>query len=352
MLTRRTLLGASSLALLVGCTDPGDPLPDPTSSTSEAAGDVCLSGLPAAVGAGIPQMSGGANPSPVALSPDGSRLASATVIDGSVGIHVWDTASGQITHRFSDHVVRGTPLWDSTGRLVHLMHNAAVIIDLDEDVVSHIVLGHAEVEVEDSGTLTANHLTIAPGSDEVASLGEDGTLRLFDVVGCSSGPVLEVGNRASQAVLTGSHLLVDSGDGVRVLAPDSGDVVATLADGSSRAPMIASPDATFVLVGTPGTERITAFSTSDWQPVRGFRDNHAFQLAISPDGSLFASFGTQPHVVLHRVVDGSSERHDLPSATGGVVLSADGRMFTSHAVEGILEWALGSTTPPVGFQRP
>lgn len=46
------------------------------------------------------------------------------------------------------------------------MHNAAVVIDLDAGVVTHLPLGHAEVEAEDSGTLTASHLALAPGSGE------------------------------------------------------------------------------------------------------------------------------------------------------------------------------------------
>lgn len=328
------------VAGLAGCS--AEPSPSP--------GGGCLPGLPA--GEAAPSTGQGRQlPQRLALSPDGSRVASSTGIDGSQGLLVWDVASGTLSAHRAEFA-RGTPVWLDESRVAWIVGADTAILDVDSGEASHFPLGHRMVDVEDGEPLGSVGLAVSLDGRTLASAGADQQLRLFAVDACSPTQTIELGFSPAQLSYTERHLLVGGPDGVRVFDAATGDQVVVLGDGA-KAPAFGVPDGSLVFAGVRSDYSFAGFDPEGWGLRIAYPDKQALSAAVSPGGELLATFGTDAGVRLHDVTAGGVPRSvALPSRTGDVVFVDEQRYLTIHLAEGLLEWDAATGQVARSFDRP
>lgn len=315
-------------------------------------GPGCVPGWPSPPSEEVPQQPGARRlPLPLTLSPDGSLLASSTSIGGSGGLTVWEVGTGRIIHRLPE-LTRGTPLWRSEGAFVQLWNNAVMFLEIGSDDVRHLPLGHTPLGSDDGGERSATAIGLSPDRRQLASVGVDGTLRIFELDTCSAGSVVELGGNGHTVAWTEDYLLVALNDEVRVLEQRSLDQVTVIDPGTSRPPALGSPDGRSVVVGTRSEYSFASYEVGTWEFRHAYRDGRGQHAAFSSDGSVLATFGTDPVVQLHPYDGGDPRALELPSRTGGVQFTADGLVLTSHVEEGVLAHDASTGRLVREFDRP
>jgi WD40 repeat protein/DNA-binding SARP family transcriptional activator/tRNA A-37 threonylcarbamoyl transferase component Bud32 len=190
------------------------------------------------------------------ISSDGQRLASSSVDGSSV---VLDVDTGQLLFRLEDQGETMTDIdFSPDGSLVATSSEDAKarLWDANTGELLQVLEGH---NIRDAGFYRGmRQLAFSPDGDRLATAGMDGTLRLW-------------------AVSTGEQLMMfEAADTIMVDAPrPQFDDVEFSADGR------------FLVSGEPGAARIRDAITGK-ELFTIFHDRRVFEVAISPDGKLFA----------------------------------------------------------------
>lgn len=318
-------------------------------ASGQEGGGGCLPGLPGSVSAH--PAAGARLPQRIALSPDGSRIASTTSIGGSAGLLVWDVSSGGLTaHR--QELTRGAPTWLDATRLAWPVGSDAAILDVDSGEASHLPLGHRLIDAEDSAPIGSIGLAASIDGRTLASAGLDGTLRLFGIASCSPVKEIELGFGPTQLSYTARHLLIGGSDRVAVYDAETHERM-TLLEHDLRAPAIGTRDGAVLFMGLPSTFSFGSVDPRSWEMRVAYPDEHGLSAAVSSDGDLLATYGNDAGVRLHDVAAGGSPRAiDLPARTGDVVFVDDNRFLTIHLEEGLLEWDATTGEVTRRFDRP
>ena len=341
---RRLFLATGTVFALAACTD------DPP------AADGCIDGFPTPTEGDVPP-DPRARPLPLSLhvSPDGSRVATASPIAGSSGLHVWDSQSGSIAWRRPEYGGRGPLSWLPDGRTVsYLSHEAAVFLDVGEGSARHHPHGHPVTRFDDANAAGAQAIALSADGELLVSVGHDLALKFFDATTCTHIGSADIGDSPGGFVSIGDEFVfVATASGIRVFDHE-GRRKADLDDveGPTRAPAFEGPQGGFVVVGTRSDYSFAVIDTDAWRFRKAFHEPHGQLCSVSPDGRSVAIYGTRPAVWIHQIDGEGRTEIALPSRPGGVAFGPDGTLLTTHLDEGVLQWALESGDQVRAFEKP
>lgn len=340
-MSRRRFLGlagvGSALALLGACdgTEEGTGM-DP--DTTHAAG-ACQEGAAAARTDPGGSDGGGASrtgvdpsvvaPGALAVSPDGTQLAAAA----AAGTTLWSTADGSVSARF-ENALTGALAWHPGGSLLAVGGSEHIELTTPGGEVRWTLTGHGE-PLPDSGRRRLQDLAFSADGELLASLGADGTVRLWRGIGeagCTPGEVLDTtALRPLSIALSpdGRTLAVCGAEGAPQLWDVEESTLSSEVDGVEFAPRAVAyaSDGTLLIgsgipetstAGSPERARLYALGT-DGTLERGPDPEglDVSSIAVDPEGTRIAVVGRSERRVM--IWDrGTGDREDLPDAPGSL----------------------------------
>lgn len=355
-LTRRMLLAGGALTMLTACAEEpaADCLPGPA---EDAAGGVFDDG---ASDAG-PMAGRVLSDRGLALSPDGARIAANQAPDRlrlelseTSGTVLWDTGSGEILTRF-DNGLAGALAWHPDGEMLAIGGRTEIHLSDPSGEVQWRLRGHEEprrtsAEIRD--------LAFSPDGGTLASLGSDGTVRLWSTAtqACSPGRTMQVRGLDPLTLAwspDGGTLAVAGPEGAAELwDPASGKRRSRLTgiDGSPHGVVYAGDGSLMVGTAEPtglhivGADDDTGGSASAGPEPLSRRPR---AIAVGPSGRVAVGGENDNQVMVwEREAD---ERLDLPRVPGSVGRlrwSPEGEvLYGASQGEGVIRWDGGEWQP-------
>lgn len=289
------------------------------------------------------------SPRGLGQSPDGALLAAAESADrrllgrsSSWGTILWNTSDGSIERRFGNGLTDAIA-WHPGGELLALGGGGVIeITDLSGRPMTRLT-GHGRRNGEPGRILD---LSFTADGSRLASLGSDGTVRLWDTAAgaCSPGPVLDVRR------LSPTRLSFDPGSGHLVIvgpkgAPERWDVSTgrrtdRLTDIKGQPYGVTHAEDGTLVVGTAEPPRLQSVGPSAYTDAPEPPAQRPIHIAIAPDGRI-AVGGEHDNQVM--VWDPrSGERVDLPRVAGSVeqlTWSPDGGvLYGVSPSDGVVGW--------------
>lgn len=302
----------------------------------------------------------------LAVSPDGTMVAAAVSTGAKqlgkvdrAGTTVWSTADGHILDRF-DNDLMGALTWHPDGSQLAVGGFQTIELTSPEGEVLWTLTGHRDIIVD---SIEHHHDDLAYSSDGdlLASLGDDGMVRLWSGIGeaaCSPGETLD-----TRALLPRSIALSPDGATLAVCgtrgAPQLWDVatatIVSEVEGVEFSPHVVaygSDGSLYIGSGVPETYQVSdperarlCIMGTDGQVVKG-PDPHGIgvdDIAVHPEGARIAVLEKSDRYVMlwDRGTDTLTHLPETPTLTrpSRLAWSPDGaRLYGVCSQDGVVCW--------------
>lgn len=285
----------------------------------------------------------------LALSPDGAFLAAAQSADGKLlgrsktwGTAVWSTARGKVLHSFNNGLT-GALAWHPDGSLLAAGGPGFIEAVDVEGKVRWRQSGHFSNQKRPD---TIRDLAFTADGSQLASLGSDGTVRLWSLAAntCDPGRTLNV-RRLSPTSLSfapdGAELVIVGPKGPPELwDPVKGRRIERMTQVKGEPYGVTHlPDGTTV-IGTAGPAAVRGFGPSAFDDAPAPLSKRPLFLAVAADGRIAVGGQYDNQVMIWDPASGS--RKDLPRVGGSVqqlTWSPDGKvLYGVSPLDGVVAW--------------
>lgn len=306
----------------------------------------------------------------IAASPDGAFVAAGASLGPkrqgtaeTAGTTLWSTADGSVVARF-DNELTGAIAWHPDGSMLAIGGPEHIEVTTVEGEVLWTLTGHSPLR-EGHGNRGVQDLAFSADGRTLASLGADGTVRLWTELGtgCSPTSILDVhalGPLALSLSPDSTTVAVAGTEGPVELWDLAAETRTGTVEGTEFSPRAVShaPDGT-LLIGTgvplehtssdPAHAKLFALSPEgELREAPAIPGGDAGHLAVSPDGDRIAvnSWTDAQVTVWDRTTDQTEELPRVEGSLGAIAFSPDGAtLYGASPTLGVVAWDGTQWTP-------